>query len=107
MIINVIGKLLFALIVGYVLNKKGILDALTNRKISYLIMQIAFPCLIISSVSNAQSGDKTEVLKLLIAGFILYALLPFLAILLSRIIMAPKNERSVYQAMFVFSNFLL
>ena len=66
MIINVIGKLLFALIVGYVLNKKGILDALTNRKISYLIMQIAFPCLIISSVSNAQSGDKTEVLKLLI-----------------------------------------
>lgn len=105
MIVGTIGKLLVAMVIGFFLNKKGILDSGTNKKISYIVMQICFPCMILSSVSNAQSGDKSEVLKLLITGIVFYIFLPFIAWLLAKCLRPPKNEEGVYRTFFIFSNY--
>lgn len=103
MIVSTICKLFFALAIGFFLNKKQILDAVTNKKLSYIVMQVALPCMIVSSVANTQ-GDKADVLKLLIMGFVVYACLPVISYLLVKCLHVSNNERGIYQVMFMFSN---
>ena len=75
--------ILFVLvIVGYVLNKKNLMDEEFDRTLSRLIINVACPCLILSSVMGDTMPDKKLILPLLIVGFITYAVLIGMAILL-------------------------
>lgn len=77
--------ILFVLvIVGYVLNKKNLMDEEFDRTLSRLIINVACPCLILSSVMGDTMPDKKLILPLLIVGFITYAVLIGMAILLPR-----------------------
>ena len=59
--------LFIVIIVGYVANKKGILDKNSNAKLSDLVLKITSPALIISSVLNSeQTGDKKEIFNMLL-----------------------------------------
>lgn len=103
-IIATMCKLMFAMILGYILFKKGILNKDVNKKISSLIVQVTCPCLIISSVSTVPHEGAEVVVKLLIAGVVIYVMLPFLALFLTRIIRVPAYLRGTYMCMFIFSN---
>lgn len=97
-------KLFFAMAVGFYLNKRDILNPEINKKLSSLIVDVTCPFLIISSASSVSSGDAKDVLLLLITGAAVYILLPFIAMLVVKILRVPKDSRGVYQCMVMFSN---
>lgn len=102
LILNTMCKLLFATFIGYYLNKKDIINSDVNRHLSSFIIQIASPCLIISSLSSIESSGKGEAINILIIGVVIYCVLPLLSWLLS--IPFPKDKKRTLQCMLMFSN---
>lgn len=96
-------KLLAALLLGYYLNKRGILDEGTSKRLSTLIVNYVLPLLIISSVSGI-GGDSGEVLTLFLAGLLCYCLFPLIAWVLVRILRVQVTLRGTYMGMLIFSN---
>ena len=85
-------KLLLAMVIGFFLFKKGILNADTNKKISAMIVQVTCPCIILNSVSSVPHDDPGMVLKLFLAGVVLYVILPFLSWALVRLMRVPEHR---------------
>ncbi|WP_343348454.1 AEC family transporter [Terrisporobacter petrolearius] len=104
-IVNQMLVLFIVMIIGYITNKKNILDVNVNKKISSLLLNITAPALILSSVVNRdKAGDPKLVLDIAVLAIILYAILPFLGIFLARILKVPKEDENLYQFMTIFSN---
>ncbi|MCC3864167.1 AEC family transporter [Terrisporobacter petrolearius] len=104
-IVNQMLVLFIVMIIGYITNKKNILDVNANKKISSLLLNITAPALILSSVVNRhKAGDPKLVLDIAVLAIILYAILPFLGIVLAKILKVPKEDENLYQFMTIFSN---
>lgn len=103
-VFQVMLKLFIILVLGYVLNKTGIFDEHTNKRISALITKVTAPFLIISSALSASTDNRMQVIIMLMAGFAMY--IGFIVV--GRIVVAlchfPKADRRVYECMLVFSN---
>lgn len=97
-------KLLLAMLVGFYLFKKGILNQEVNAKISALIVQITCPCIILNSIANVPRDDPQIVLKIFLAGIVMYCIFPVLARLITKIMRVPAHLRGTYMCMFIFAN---
>lgn len=103
-IINAMVKLFAMMVLGFVLYKKQFFNEEFNAKISEFIVNFSAPALIISTVCNGNSGDKSSVIKLIVVGIILYLLLPVIALIITRIMRIEKEKQSIYQMLIIFSN---
>ena len=103
-VVTTMCKLLFAMIIGFVLYKMKILNAESNRRMSDLIVKVTCPLLVIYSVSEVSHDDPQLVLKIFLAGLLLYLIMPFFAFLVTRLFRVPKNLRGTYMCMMVFAN---
>ena len=89
-------KLFLLLILGFVLFKCHIFDEYTNKKISALIVNVASPMLIISSIAGVEGSNKSIVFLMIGAGI--------LGKIINRIFPFPKKDWPVYECMVVFAN---
>lgn len=103
-IVVTMAKLLFAMLLGFFLNKADILDAHTSKKLSAVIINVSCPLLILTSVTTLEGGDKSVVWKLLTAGVVTYLLVPFFSLLMVKLLRIPQNMCGVYRGMLMFSN---
>lgn len=104
-IINQMLVLFIVMMIGYIANRKNILDENVNKKLSSLLLNITAPALILSSVINEdKKGDPKLVLNVVILGVILYAILPFIGKLLAKILKVPEEDKNLYEFMTIFSN---
>ena len=97
---------LFTIIaLGYFLNKINILDEKTNESLSDIIIKVTSPMLIISSVlrSNGEM-DKGYIMKVLLSGIFLYALLIVLAKILVKLTGISKEHGEIYENLIIFGN---
>lgn len=97
-------KLLFAMAVGMYLNKREILTADVNKKLSTFIVDVSVPLLIISSMGNVSSGSQGDVLLMLFAGAGLYCVLPLISWVAATLVRAPKGCKGVYQCILMLAN---
>ena len=65
-------KLFLLLVLGFVLFKCHIFDEYTNKKISALIVNVASPILIISSIAGVEGNNKSIVFLMIGAGILMY-----------------------------------
>lgn len=93
------------ILAGFIAQKKDILNEESSRRLSSLVVNIANPALILSSGAT-DGGDLTreDVLQAFLIACLLYAALVIIGLLLPVLIRAPKEERNMYNLMFVFSN---
>lgn len=104
-LVNTMFVLLVTLILGYFLNKKGMLDHVTNKKLSSLIVKVTCPALVISSVfGESIDGDKREILFIFFIGIAIYCILPLLAFIITKILRIEHSKIGTYQFMFIFAN---
>lgn len=103
-VVVTMAKLLFAMVLGFFLNKKGILDEYVSKKISALIINVTCPLLILTSVTSLEGSNSGDIWLLLIAGAVTYLILPFLSLLIAKLVRAPKDCMGVYRSMIMFSN---
>ena len=97
-------KLFLLLILGFVLFKCHIFDEYTNKKISALIVNVASPMLIISSIAGVEGSNKSIVFLMIGAGILMYIGFIILAKIINRIFPFPKKDWPVYECMVVFAN---
>lgn len=103
-IFQVMIKLFLILMLGFMLNRVGILDVGTNKKLSELIVKVTSPLLILSSVLQSPTEGRLGVLAILGAGFMLYVGFILLGKVVSLLPVFPKEDRKIYECMCVFSN---
>ena len=104
-VFNQMIVLFIVMMLGYIANKKDILDDNANKKISSLLLDITAPALILSSVVNQnKEGDFKMVAFVVILSMALYLVLPFVGILINKILKVPKEDRNLYQFMTIFAN---
>ncbi len=97
-------KLFIILCMGYALNKFGVFDEYVNKKISSLIVNLTSPLMVIASVSTIQTDNRSFVLALIGAGFLMYIGFIVVGKIVTRILPLPDGDRPVYECMCVFAN---
>ena len=97
-------KLFLLLSLGFVLFKCHIFDEYTNKKISALIVNVASPMLIISSIAGVEGSNKSIVFLMIGAGILMYIGFIILGKIINRIFPFPKKDWPVYECMVVFAN---
>lgn len=104
-VINTMIELFLILILGYGIAKLGMIDEVTNKKISALVVNVSMPALIIASVSeNIGNGSVKEVILYLVWGSVFYGVMLGLAWVLTRLMGTREKQRGTYQFMLIFSN---
>ena len=95
--------LFIVLIIGYVANKAGFLDSVSNKKISSLIMNLAIPCKVLSSLNQAECTGKDLVTMTVVTALTFLLLMVFAKIV--PIVLCTKGEKApILEFMTVFSN---
>ena len=103
-IITTMCKLLLAMVLGFYLNKRKILTSDINKKLSAMILEVTMPIVILCSAASMSGDDKSVIIFLLIAGIIVYSILPFASLGIVKLLRVPKDCEGVYRCMFIFSN---
>lgn len=89
---------------GYYLNKKKVFTEDVSQKLSYFVVNITMPLLIVTALNTTEISDKGELLRYILTGACFYLAIPFLAKGLNLLIRVPKEERFAYEAFYLFSN---
>lgn len=90
--------------VGYLCYRKQILTEEVSRKVSAIVVNVANPCMILSSALTDQQMQGKELVQTLAIVVMMYAFLLAMAQLLPRILCIQKESRGAYAAMTVFAN---
>ena len=90
--------------VGYLCYRRQILTEEVSRKVSAIVVNVANPCMILSSALTDQQMQGKELLQTLAIVVMMYAFLLVMAQLLPRILCIQKESRGAYAAMTVFAN---
>lgn len=89
---------------GYLLMKINYLDVNVNKKISNLVISVTTPALIFASVFKENEASQSAVIMMLGIAFLVYLILPVVAMLFNTLLKIPTSQRKLYQFMTVFSN---
>lgn len=93
--------LLFALMAtGYISNKTGILDELSNARFSRFLLNIALPATILNSACNQTYLERTTVLSVMGIAAGIFIILPILSKLIAKVF----HLDATYQLMLNYSN---
>ena len=103
-VLGIMVKLFSILILGFVLNKVGILDEHTGKKLSGLVAKVTAPLLVVSAALSSSAENRGSVVLLVGAGFIMYTAFIFFGRLMAFLFRFPKDSRPIYECMLVFSN---
>ena len=90
--------------VGYLCYKKQILTDEVSKKVSAIVVNVANPCMILSSALTDQQMQGRELLQTLAIVALMYAFLIVVAQLLPKALHIRKESRGAYAAMTVFAN---
>ena len=91
------------LIVGYIANKAGFMDAVSNKKVSAIVINLAIPCKMLSSLSEADCSKK-EILAMLSVVLLVYAFLILFSKLVPKLLRIKGSETPILEFLTVFSN---
>ena len=90
--------------VGYLCYRKQILTEEVSRKVSAIVVNVANPCMILSSALTDQQMQGKELVQTFAIVVMMYVFLLVVAQLLPRILCIQKESRGAYAAMTVFAN---
>ena len=90
--------------VGYLCYRKQILTEEVSRKVSAIVVNVANPCMILSSALTDQQMQGKELVQTLAIVVMMYVFLLVMAQLLPRILCIQKESCGAYAAMTVFAN---
>ncbi len=90
--------------VGYLCYRKQILTEEVSKKVSAIVVNVANPCMILSSALTDQQMQGKELVQTLAIVVMMYVFLLVMAQLLPRILCIQKESCGAYAAMTVFAN---
>jgi Predicted permeases len=90
---------------GYGANRAGVLDEVSNGRISRLVISVTTPLMIIKAVfSESLTGDKSDVVIIFLLGLGMYTILPIFARIAVRLLRVKPDDSGTYEMMLIFAN---
>lgn len=99
------AALFVLMLIGYFCGKKGVLDSVTTKKISWLVVNVANVAMILKA--GTDHGQDVPKENLLLVGGIslgMYAFLILFGLLLPKLLGVAKEDYGIYRVMLIFSN---
>lgn len=96
--------LFFIMLIGFFTERKGILDEDTSQKMSWIVVNIANPAMILSSVSEESRIQPQELAVTAVVSLGSFLCLIIIALFLPKLLRVDKKQYGVYQVMTIFSN---
>lgn len=97
--------LFILMLIGYYVNKKGWVTDATFKQLSWIVVYVACPAMVISgSVNSGKMIQGTELFATLGLAIGLYVVLILIAFVTPYLLRVPKDDRGVYKVMMIFSN---
>ncbi|MBP5282077.1 MAG: AEC family transporter [Lachnospiraceae bacterium] len=104
-ILQQMGVIIILVAIGFGLQKKGTIDALTSKKLSAIVVDVCNPALIMASIlSGNLTATHQDLLVAIALGAAFYTLLIFLGFLIPRILRVQPDKRRFYHLMTVYTN---
>ena len=104
-ILQQMGVIILLVAIGFYLQKKNVIDALTSKKLSAIVVDVCNPALIMASIlSGNVTATHKDLLTALGLGAAFYALLILLGFVLPRILCVSPDKRRFYNLMTVYTN---
>lgn len=94
----------FIMILGYYAARKGVMDDKVSKSISWIVVNIANPALIISGSLGKSTISTADILSATALAATVFFVLILIAEFLLPLLSFPKEEEGVYKVMLVFSN---
>jgi len=99
------GVIFLLVAIGVYLHKSGIVDGLTSKKLSAIVVDVCNPALIMASIlSGDVSASHEDLIVAILIGAVFYSLLIVLGFLLPLFLRVPKDHRRFYHLMTVYTN---
>lgn len=92
------------MMIGYFAAVKGILDEKTCKNLSWIIVNVANPAMIISGSIGKSSIGVNKIIFILLLACALFALMIILSYIIAASFRVPEKQAGVYKVMLVFSN---
>ena len=91
--------------IGIYLEKKDVVDALTSRKLSAIVVDVCNPAMIMASIlSGGITAERRDLMIAIGLGVAFYALLVILGFVLPKILRVEKGKQHFYNLMTVYTN---
>lgn len=93
------------MVIGYFVSKKGYVTDATFKQLSWIVVYVACPAMIISgSVNSEKMLQGKELFTAFGLSIGIYVILILIAMITPFILRVPKEDRGVYKVMMIFSN---
>ena len=96
--------LFFIMLAGFFAQQKQILDEDACKKVSWIVVNIANPAMILSSVTGESRIQPGEIAVTILIALLMFLSLMILASFLPVVLHVDKSQYGVYRVMTVFSN---
>ena len=104
-ILQQMGVIIILVVIGFLLQKKGVVDSLTSKKLSAIVVDVCNPALIMASIlSGNLTATHKDLLTAIALGAAFYAILIVLGFLLPCILRVTPDKRRFYHLMTVYTN---
>ncbi len=93
------------MLIGYYVSKKEYISDATFKQLSWIVVYVACPAMVISgSVNSGKMMEGRELFATLALTVLVYAVLILIGFVSPVILGVPKEDRGVYKVMMIFSN---
>lgn len=97
--------LFLIMLLGYICFKKGYITQEASKTLSFIVVNIANPAMILSgSVNNSGNIHGEELLLTVVIAIVMYAVLLILGGIVPFLLRVPKKDVGIYRVMTIFSN---
>lgn len=90
--------------IGYFLRRKGTFSKEGIKNFSMLIFEVTMPAMILVALAKTQSASFKDIFEIGVATVISYIFLFLMAMIMPRIVKAPKGSKGLYSFMTLFGN---
>lgn len=93
------------MLIGYYVSHKGYISDATFKQLSWLVVYVACPAMVISgSVNSGKMMEGRELFATLGLTVVIYTVLILIGLITPLLLGVPKEDRGVYKVMMIFSN---
>ena len=93
------------ILLGWAVSKLGLMSERFERELSTLVLNVALPCLVLSSIfGNSQMPGPAETAQLMVGMLAFFVLAFIIACLMTALMRSPKEAKGVYRFIITFGN---
>ena len=105
LLLQQMAVLFILMLLGYFVRKKNKITDATCKDLSWIVVNLANPAMILNGSVNSEKGiEGTELLMTMLLAVSIFAVLIVLSLLIPLVLRVPKKSAGVYRVMTIFSN---